>query len=163
MKLHSSLSITRLYLPCPLASPSPSDSLIFGLLSNLLPYYINDQARRQTDQVRQLRNEEESWQARRKRQHICGQAKRQWELWHVGKKRAQVSRTGFARLMACGRMNSWKRGAEWLDVSKQWRHRVIEIGVGYGRILDCKERPGELVMFSHALLYKHWNGWLGWK
>ena len=26
------------------------------------------------------------------------------------------------------------------------------------RILDCKERPGELVMFSHALLYKHWNG-----
>ena len=44
MKLHPSLSISRLYLPAyPLASPSPLDSLIFGLLSNLVPYFINGQ------------------------------------------------------------------------------------------------------------------------
>lgn len=44
------------------------------------------QARRQTDQVRQVRSEEEVWQARRKGRQTCGQAKGPWQLWHVGEK-----------------------------------------------------------------------------
>lgn len=36
----------------------------------------------------------------------------------------------------------------------------MEIGVGYGRILGCKETAGKPVMFSHDRRCKHWNGWL---